>query len=317
MIQLPEELLHGPFTRATARQLGVSDRMLQGKRFARIYPRVWRHADHEMTDEDWRLAAALALPDDAHLTGISRIQELGLDHGPRFPIRYVIEGRLHLAFENVFLHRTKKLPPLDQVGVTVESAFIFYCVQARVIDAIKVGDWLLHRAHMDLDKLRTLAIAELWRPGSDEVCWIVDHLDPRSRSLKESETRSILEFAGLPHPEVNIELDVGGDDKVIGDLVYKPWRTVVEYEGRHHQEDREQYHSDLGRYALFRDHGHRYVQVTNERLNHPKKLVSEVYRSLVRGGYDGDPPHFGEQWRLLFLSLRLAVGPRDHWRATS
>ena len=64
-----------------------------------------------MKDHDWVEAARLALPANAHLTGISRIQACGLDSGPRLPVRFVIEGELHLAFDNVFLHRTKKLPP--------------------------------------------------------------------------------------------------------------------------------------------------------------------------------------------------------------
>jgi hypothetical protein len=110
------QLLRGPFTRAMAREAGLSDRMLQGKRFVRVLPRVWRHVDLVMTDDDWRVAAALALPPTAHLTGISRLQAAGLDYGPRLPVRYVVQGELHLAFDNVFLHRTKLLPPLDHVG---------------------------------------------------------------------------------------------------------------------------------------------------------------------------------------------------------
>ena len=40
------------------------------------------------------------------------------------------------------------MPPTDDVGVTLAAAFIFDCAKARVIDAIKVGDWLLHHEHM-------------------------------------------------------------------------------------------------------------------------------------------------------------------------
>jgi hypothetical protein len=57
-----EQLFLGPFTRAMAREAGLTDRQLQGRSFARVLPRVWRHVDHVMSDEDWRVAAALALP---------------------------------------------------------------------------------------------------------------------------------------------------------------------------------------------------------------------------------------------------------------
>jgi hypothetical protein len=126
----------------------------------------------------------------------------------------------------------------------------------------------------------------------------------------ESDLRSILTFAGLPMPDVNVAVPVGEDVTVIGDLVYRAWRTVVEYEGSHHQEDRGQYNADLDRYALFRSADQQYVQVTKERIAQPKILVGEVYRTLLRGGYDGPPPTFDTRWQLLFRSVSVAVGAR-------
>ncbi len=263
-----------------------------------------------MTSSDWIQAARLALPKHAHLTGISRIQELGLDFGPRRPIRFVVEGDLHLAADGIFLHRTKRLPPVDEHGASPAAAFIAYCARARVIDAIKVGDWLLHHSHLTTGDIRTLALAAPWRDGAHEALWILDHLDGRSRSLKESETRAVLRFAGLPAPDVNSEIDVGEDVVVIGDLVYRPWNVVAEYEGRQHQEDRAQYVADLDRYGLLRGAGIPYVQATQEKLAHAKTLVGEVYRALLARGYDGPPPAFGEEWRQLFLPISTAVGPR-------
>ena len=98
---------------------------------------------------------------------------------------------------------------------------------------------------------------------------------------------------------------------MFGDLVYRRWKTVVEYEGDQHQEDRSQYSIDIDRYALFRDHDVSYVQVTKERLDGPRTMVLAVDKALRRNGYDGPPPNFGERWRLLFCSLYVAVGPRD------
>jgi hypothetical protein len=310
-----EALCKGPFTRAMAREAGLTDRMLQSKRFVRVYPRVWRHRDHEMSALDWRLAAALALPPAAHLTGISRLQAAGLVYGPGLPVRYVIQGELHLAFDNVFLHRTKLLPPIDDVGVTIEGAFIAYAALARVIDGIKVGDWLLHRQLLDLGAMTTLAQEQLWRPGSNEALWLLDHLDARCRSLKESELKAVLRFAGLPEPEVNQEVDAGAGATVIGDLVYPDYDTQVEYEGLQHQEDRSQYRRNLDRYELLRDRSRRYTQVTHEHLSTPRLAVGRVHRALLKARYDGPPPSFGEHWRALFGSIAAAVGPRDQWRS--
>lgn len=280
--------------------------MLRGQRFVRVLPRVYRLRDHEMTEDDWVQAARLALPDRARLTGITRIQQLGLDFGPRLPVRFVVEGDLHLAFEEIFLHRTKRLPPVDEVGVTPAAAFLSYCRRARVIDAIKVGDWLLHQRHMSVGEVQDLALAEQWRDGADEAVWIMEHLDGDARSLPESETRALLEFAGLPPATVNVKLPIEGR-VVIGHLVYLEWRTVVEYEGSHHQQDRDQYMSDIDRYAAIRRGDFSYVQVTKEKLTRPRRLVAEVHRELVACGYAGPPPTFGHEWVTLFQRISPQV----------
>ena len=158
-----------------------------------------------------------------------------------------------------------------------------------------------------------LALAELWRPGSDEAIWVLPYLDGRSRSLKESETRTILEFAGLPRPALNAPVELDGLVAIV-DLLYDAYRTVVEYEGNQHQVDRGQYRSDLDRYSLMRDAELRYVQVTHETLRSPRHVVLQVHRQLVRGGYDGPAPCFRGTWDLLFARLSVAVGPRDRDR---
>ncbi|GAB3775397.1 hypothetical protein GCM10027600_39780 [Nocardioides ginsengisegetis] len=311
MHSLPPELLTGPFLRGTARDLGITDRMLQGSRFARVHPRVWRHRDLEMTEVDQVAAAMLALPDRALLTGISRIRALGLDFGAQQPLRFVIEGDHHLALEGIFLHRTKKLPPAAGRMVTPAAAYLSYVARARVIDAIKVGDWLLHHGHMTRAELRDLALGALWRDGAHEAIWLLDHLDERSRSLKESETRAMLTFSGLDRPESNGALDVGGVI-LTPDLLYRKWGPLaLEYEGTQHQLDRTQYVSDIDRYELYRNASIPYVQITNEKLAQPRRLVLDVHRALVARGYDGPAPSFGERWLLLFARVSTAVGPRQ------
>ena len=84
---------------------------------------------------------------------------------------------------------------------------------------------------------------------------MTEHLDGSSRSLPKSEMRLVLAVAGLPEAQVNAQVDVGEDVVVLGDLVFAHWRTVVEYEGGHHQRDRDQYVKDLDRYELLRGAG--------------------------------------------------------------
>jgi hypothetical protein len=287
--------------------------MLRGRRFVRVHPRVWRHRDHVMTPADQVVAASLALPPDARTTGITRIQQLGLDFGPRSPARFVVSRDLHLDLDGVFLHRTARMPPLDAVGVAPVAAFVSYCSLARTIDAIKVGDWLLHENHMEWDEMQRFALSDLWRDGADEALWILSFLDGDSRSLRESETRSVLHFAGLPVPEVNTGAVAPDDATRVGDLVYRQWGVVVEYEGAHHQVDRAQYVKDIDRYASMRRAAVPYVQVTKEKLGRPRRLVTEVYDALAAHGYDGPPPEFGARWRQLFARASDVVAARRRW----
>lgn len=311
MRDIPAELLHRPFSRAEAIGLSVSPRMLRGRRFQRLHHAVYCVRGLELTQALSIDAARLALPERVRLTGITAIQRLGLDFGPRFPLHFVLEGDHHLDLVGVFLHRTVQLAPSDDESVIAEAAFIAYCSHARVIDAIKVGDWLLHEKHMDLEALIELANRDPWRDGAQESLWVSNHLDGRSASLPESEVRSILRFAGLPTPESNRELDLGGDRLAYGDLVYLSPVLLLEYEGTHHQVQRGQYTSDIDRYEVIRRHDLPYLQITKERLARPQRLVRDVHDELVRLGYEGPAPEFGDQWRSLFAKLKQVIGPKE------
>jgi hypothetical protein len=307
--EIPAELAGRPFTRREALELGMTPKMLRGARIHTLYRGV-HCLSADLADSMLLPAARRALPERAHLTGISLIRELGLDYGAPTPLRFVIQGDHHLAIPGIFLHRTVELPPTDALGVVPYAAYVSYCSLARAIDAIKVGDWLVHHGHMDLATLTGFAVAQPWRDGAQEALWVSGHLSTASWSLKESETRALLNFAGLPPDEQNQGLEIPSAE-VIGDLLYEAWRTVVEYEGHHHQEDRGQYVRDIDRYALMRRHGYRYVQITAEQLKRPQRMVRAVHAELCAAGYDGPPPLFGEQWRALFARLSSLVGPRD------
>ncbi|WP_147455876.1 hypothetical protein [Nocardioides mangrovicus] len=301
----------GPFTRSRALELGVSRHMFEGQRFVRIHPKVWRLNAYEMTDADWILAAALGLPDDARLTGMTRIQQLGLDAGPHFPLRFVLARDHHQRLDGVFLHRTKQLAPHDAYAVEPAGAFIAYCATARTIEAIGVGDWLLHHGHLTLGQLRELALRDLWRLGAQEALWISHHLDGLSRSLPESQLRAMITFSGLPAPIVNQPVRGAVQRVALADLEIRPPGLAIEYEGEQHQVDRDQYLADLDRYADLRRADQPYLQVTKELLRRPRQLLGRIHRELVRLGYAGPAPDLAtDRWHQLICPLRAAVGDR-------
>ncbi len=280
---------------------GFTPRMLQHGRFVEVHPSVYRLQDVRL-DEMARVdAAQRALPEDARISHGTRLWMLGLRRGDLVPIHFTVARDLHLAIDGIMLHRTALMPPDDGVAVSVEAAFVGYASSARLIDRVVVGDWLLHRGHATIEGLLTFAHEQQWRPGATEVIELVPLLDPRSRSLPESETRVCLEVAGLPRPESNVDLhDESGRFLGCGDLVYLIWRLLVEYEGGQHFENADQIASDVDRYAGFRRDGWHYVQITKRHLSHPRDTVRRIHRALVDRGYDGPAPVFGQSWDDLF-----------------
>jgi hypothetical protein len=303
MHHVAPELLHGPFTRAHALAAGLSTRVLEGVQFRRLHQGVYVHRSRAMTWTDHVEAARLALPAAARTTGVTRLRQLGLDVGPAFPLHFVVEGDHHLVLDRVFLHRTVKMPPCDDMGTTVEAAFVAFCAEARLIDGIGLGSYLLHKNWLDLDLLDQILREEKWRRGVPETTYVLPHLEGRCRSIPEAELFAYVVFATLPVPEVNRMIELRSGVDLTPDLWFEDYGLAVEYEGSHHQDDRAQYNADIDRYSLYRRHDVPYEQVTKERMRSPRATVRLVHAALVAEGYDGPPPDFGEQWESLFQPL--------------
>jgi hypothetical protein len=267
------------------------------------------HRDHEMTWDDHVEAARLALPASARTTGVTRLRQLGLTVGAPWPLHFVVDGDLHLTLHGVFLHRTVTMPPNDGEGVSAEAAYVAFCADARLLDAIKVGSVLLNQGKLDLDLLDQILSEEKWRRGVRETAYALPFLDGRCRSMPEAELLAYVVFAGLPMPEVNCAIEVGDGVELTPDLWFADYGFAVEYEGSQHQEDRAQYNADIDRYALYRRHKVDYELVTKERMRSPKATVRLVHRALAELGYDGPPPDFCGMWPLLFARLADVVRP--------
>lgn len=314
MFPVPDHFRDRPFRRSEALRSGITRGVLQGPQFRRVYDAVYCHVDHEPSFEDRIVAARLALPKGALTTGLTRLQQLGIDHGPRAPLHFVVEGDHHLAIDGVFLHRTVKLPPNSDDGVNAEAAYVAFCAEARLIDAIKVGCELLRLHRLDLAALDQILAEEKWRRGVREAAHVLPSLDDRCRSMPEAELLAYVLAAGLPQPEVNREVELAPGVVVTPDEWFGPFPAAVEYEGVQHQEDRAQYNADIDRYASYRRHGVAYELVTKELLRSPKSVVRRIYAMLVECGYDGPPVDFGTAWEALFRPLSELVrrpGPRQ------
>lgn len=302
---VPVHLASRAFARDEALAAGITARMLQHARFESIFPSVYRVRGVELTSRQWIDAARRALPTDARLSHATALWSLGLELGQLTPMHFTVGRDLHLAIDDIVLHRTEVMPPSDDRRVSAEAALVGAAVSMRLIDVIAAGDWLLNRGYMTKGSVAGFIERDGWRPGTAVVREAITLMDEQSRSIKESETRCVLVCAGLQVPEVN--LDVFDDHGVFlgcGDLVYRRWKFLIEYEGRQHAMDPAQFASDIDRYARWRADGWEYLQVIKSRLDSPRSLVRQVHRVLIDRGYDGPAPVFGARWDRLFAAGR-------------
>lgn len=309
-IPIAHQFLSGPFCSAEFVGAGYSEKVLRSRRFMRPYPRVWVSTSHEMTARDRRQAARLALPADARMTGITRIQELGLDFGDECPVHFVVDRDLHIDIAGITLHRTVEMPPADEDAVSPAAAFIAYCAEASVIDAIGVGDWLLHWHHMALSELGELIAMQPWRNGATEARCIFPRLTSRSRSVPESRLRVLMLASGITGLEVNAAFETPDGRPLEIDLLVRSLPFAIEYDGSHHQRDRSQYLKDIDRHAALREAGVHYEIVTKEHMRSPRALALMLHRRLVSRGYDGPPPDFGRRWQAVFEKIRPSAAPQ-------
>lgn len=102
------------------------------------------------------------------------------------------------------------------------------------------------------------------RRGVIQLRELVGLVDPRLESQRESWVYLEIVTAGLPRPEPQVWIDVGGVPTYRLDLAYPDLRVCVEYDGfAAHESDPGQAEYDAARRRWLREHGWRIIVVRN------------------------------------------------------
>lgn len=285
MRDLPSELDGRPFTRREAHAHGVTDRMLEGRRFVRIHPGVYRT---RRTDPSLALlvaAARLVLPPDAALSHVSNLQWRGFDVGPRLPLHFASNHPHQAVRRDVVLHRYRHPVPMHQVGdhllTPPDRTFVDVATQLDDRRLLRVGDWLVKTEAVPIDVLRAFC-HESHLDGVRRARRVVDLVRERVASPRESDLRWTLHRAGLPEPEVNVEIyDDHGRWLARGDLVYRRQKVLVEYDGWQHERDAQQRQWDHLRREQLEAAGWRVIVVTAADFADPRRIVQRVRQALA------------------------------------
>jgi hypothetical protein len=295
----PSRLSGRPFTPREAAALGVTARQLDAVRVRRLHHGVRAVLPGEPSLAVQVAAALKVLPADTLISGVTGLQLLGVDVGTTLPLRFCTTHPHQVRRRDVEVRRVKRLPP--QHGQRVEPA---HCVAGAardlgLVETVAAGDWLVHAGLATPGEI-VAAAACLGGHGSRVARRAAALVRPRVESPRETRLRLVLVLAGLPEPETNSVLTADGVFVGRADLLFRAYRLVVEYDGIQHLMDRRQWESDIQRLERFAAADHPVVRVTAARLAHPRRLVLDVYRSLVARGYTGPAPTFTAEWLACF-----------------
>lgn len=187
-------------------------------------------------------------------------------------------------------HRLRARHPAwtDVRGLPVESparAWAQAAFRWAPDDLIASGDFLVARRR----PLATIAEiqAEAIRARGQEWARLVEEIRVGSESPRETRLRLVLVRAGLPEPELNVELrDSTGSFVARSDLLYRAFRVAVEYDGRQHATDIHQFARDADRWDAIRALGWEHVRILDHHLfPDPSRAVEKVAAALRRGGW--------------------------------
>lgn len=300
---IPRKLTARPFTYADAVAAGLSLRVLQGSRFRRLHREVYICADIELTLAVRIRAALLVLPADTVVTSVTALRLLGLDVGGDRRLHFSTTHPHQVRLSGVVVHRRKR-PALRTLiseipSTTPAQTFVESARHLSLVDRVIAGDWLVHRRKVTLAGLQRF-VDTVHDHGVRRARRAMVLVRERVESPRETVLRLMIVFARLPEPEPNVPL--GDEWGFVGrpDLVYRPYRVIVEYDGAYHFKDREQRHRDIKRREALEALGWRVIVITAESMRQPRDVVWRIYRALRDRGYDGPPPVFNDMWARWF-----------------
>ena len=296
--RLPPDFDGRPFSTAEGSGAGLTKKRMRASDLARPYPatRTPRGKNnsvdllihtyaHRMSESDFF----------SHVTA-ARV------HG--LPLPYAVERTqtIHVSTEAPALRdrvrgvRGHHVAPqtvtvVDVQGLHVTSAVDTWCQLSTMLgldDLIRIGDALMRRKH-PFATTRDLLTAVRRYSGHrgvkllrEALIWIRPGVD----SPRETDLRLLIVRSGLPEPEVNgLILGRTGVKLATGDLVFRRYRVLLEYDGGQHRTDENQYHWDVDRLDALMEETWRVIRINKSHLRNPPEVIRRVTVALMAGGW--------------------------------
>jgi len=232
-----------------------------------------------MQVDEWRRV----LPPETVLVGATAAGMHGLDLG-REHVEIAVPASRGTRSRRGLLVRHLMLPAGDVVTVrgvpvtTLHRTLRDMCVVEPAVEALVALDMAIRLRRTTKPALRSYVSGVAGLPGARRLRRLIELAEP-AESPMETRLRWLLISAGLPRPEVQVDLRDGDGDFVgRADLYYRASRLVIEYDGGNH---RERLVSDDRRQNLLINAGYRILRFTAADIHgRPEVVVDQVRGSI-------------------------------------
>ena len=157
-----------------------------------------------------------------------------------------------------------------------------------VDDLVVMGDGLVRRNGplATLDELADAIRNHAGHRGFGRLVLAFDQVRARTDSVRETLLRLLLQRGHFPEPEVNAPIvNAYGATIAHGDIVYREYRTILEYDGGQHREDERQYNIDIDRLDDLMEEKWRVIRVNKSLMARRATLFDKVETALRAGGW--------------------------------
>lgn len=158
-----------------------------------------------------------------------------------------------------------------------------------VPELVAAGDSIVRREEPlgSLDDLVRLARDSSSRPGIVSARRALPHVRCGADSPEETRLRLLVFVAGLPEPEVNGAIILRSGENTPGDLVFRRWKVLAEYDGKQHRVSARQFERDIARLEALAGDGWIVVRVIAPHFAEPAVIVDRIVRALRARGWRG------------------------------
>ena len=200
--------------------------------------------------------------------------------------------KAHAGVNGTAVTRFRSLPV-----TTPEQTFLDMAATLDMVALVVLGDSLIKAGRTSAAALRDAALA--WRSrGAKRARRAAGYVRDGVDSAMETRLRMLLVLAGLPTPEVNfVLLHPDGSWWMRFDLCYPSLKLIIEYDGRRHAEDSDQWLHDLKRREALDRMGWRILVVTSQDYYEaPEEVLRRVRDALIDRGMAGVRRRFKTEW---------------------